>query len=64
MNWYEQIIADATGCPPARIPEIEELMRIERPVLDGLTVQQLRALARRAADALNEGGALTPRRGT
>jgi hypothetical protein len=53
MNWYEQIIADATGCSPALIPEIEDLMRIEKPTFDDLTVQQLRALAQRAAVALD-----------
>lgn len=55
---YRKLIIDSTGATPQQAEAIEEVMRSERPTLDGLTRAQFRRLARQAKAALEADASL------
>jgi hypothetical protein len=49
---YARSIVAATGCPAADAKPVEQLMRLEEPTLDHLTLLAFNELARAAYEAL------------
>lgn len=55
---YLAMIQNATGCTPQQAAKVEEIMRVERKTLDGLTRSAFNQLARKAYQAYQEVGDL------